>query len=152
MELNKTAKTAVPGGPVPTWPISPPPPPPPAPHHPVPETPPSSTLSEAALPPPLPFRSTTSAAAQSPVHYNGGTIVATARLLLPHTLLFGGCAPPRCSEHRFGYSVFSPAGCLPMNLLPPSPWPGENSPNIHPSISFQTYGHTCPAAGASLLM
>ena len=26
-----------------------------------------------------------------------------------------------------------------MNLLPP-PWPGENSPNIHPSISFQTYG------------
>ena len=111
---------------------------------------PSSTLSEAAPPPPpLQVNNICRCAVQFTTRGKLG-------LLLPlHTLLLktiGAVWCARCGEHRFGYSVFSPAGCLPMNLLPPSPWPGENSPNIHPSISFQTYGHTCPAAGASALM
>ena len=81
---------------------------------------PSSTLSEAAPPPPpLQVNNICRCAVQFTTRGKLG-------LLLPlHTLLLktiGAVWCARCGEHRFGYSVFSPAGCLPMNLLPPLAW------------------------------
>ena len=100
---------------MPTWPIS---------------TPPSCTTSPSSRDSPS---STLSEAAPSSPQVNNicrCAVQFTTRgklgLLLPlHTLLLktiGAVWCARCGEHRFGYSVFSPAGCLPMNLLPPLAW------------------------------
>ena len=80
----------------------------------------------------------------------GRTIVANTRLLLKLSKLGQCTTTVRWAQIRL-LRLF-PGGMFTHEFTLPSPWPGENSPNIHPSISFQTYGHTCPAAGASALM